>query len=76
MPKHNRFRMQHFLMRKRHYNYPAISRFIHVTLNFPGICHQVLHSSVLQRCRVWCGEYGLYTEDDKKKTKNIVYSFI
>lgn len=53
-----------------HYNYPAVSRLVHVTLNFAGICHQVLHSSVFQCCRVWCGEYGLYTKDGKKHISN------
>lgn len=65
--------MPHLMLRNveiAHYNYPAVSRLIHITLNFAGICHQVLHSSVFQCCRVWCGEYGLYTENEKEKKKH------
>lgn len=67
--------MPHLMLRNveiAHYNYPAVSRLIHITLNFAGICHQVLHSSVFQCCRVWCGEYGLYTENEKEKKKTSV----
>lgn len=47
-------------------SYPAVSRLVHVTLNLACICHQVLHSPILQCCGVWGGEYGLYTEESRK----------
>lgn len=48
-------------------SYPAVSWLIHVTLNLACIRHQVLHSPVLQSCRVWGGEYGLYSEERQQK---------
>lgn len=50
-------------------SYPAVSGLVHVTLNLAGICHQVLHSPVLQCCGVWGGEYGLYTEERQQINK-------
>lgn len=50
-------------------SYPAVSGLIHVTLNLACICHQVLHSPVLQCCGVWGGEYGLYTVERAEKCK-------
>lgn len=51
-------------------SYPAVSRLVHVTLNLACICHQVLHSPILQCSRVWGGEYGLYTGERTEKMKH------
>lgn len=55
-------------------SYPAVSRLVHVTLNLACICHQVLHSPILQCCGVWGGEYGLYTEESRKLNSETTWS--
>lgn len=52
--------------------YSAVSRFIHVTLNFSGISHQVLHSTVLEGSGIWSRKDGLDTVEGqvKRRTEN------
>lgn len=56
--------------------HPAVSRFVHVTLDLACVRHQIFHSPVLQCCGVRGGEYGLYTEGDEcKMIKNFIFQW-
>lgn len=47
-------------------SHPAVCWFIHISFHFPSICHQILHTPILQCCRVRSRKYGLDSEEEEK----------
>lgn len=56
--------------------YATVSRLVHVPFHLPGIRYKVLHSSVLQSCRIWGREYGLYPVTETILNNDILYSYL
>lgn len=62
----------HTTGQQRTASHPAICRFIHIPFHFPSICHQILHTPILQCCRVRSRKYGLDSGGDKKTSTQVI----
>lgn len=49
------------------FSYPAVGRFVHVTLHFACVSYEILHATILQCCRVRSGEDSLHTTHTQKR---------
>lgn len=56
---------------KRRRAYSAVGGLVHVSFHLSGIGHQVLHSTVLERSRIWSREDGLDAVGLQAKRKNM-----
>lgn len=70
LPSHYRIKVEiHSIRQQGMASHPAVGWFIHIPFHFPSICHQILHTSILQCCRVRSRKYGLDSEGGRKKYK-------